>query len=149
MRDEITDHRTDSKLTNAQNQRIALFPFNSTTFVYSGSAVIDTNNTSGFFSNQDNGVVALYTIAAVDGFQTQNVAFSKDGGYTFETYANNPILIIQSENFRDPQVTWHATTKKWVMAVSHASVFAIEFYVRRATLLQFGKQLADFWLDFE
>ena len=28
--------------------------------IFSGSAVIDVNNTSGFFPNQKNGVVAMY-----------------------------------------------------------------------------------------
>lgn len=76
---------------------------------------MDTNNTSGMFPNQTNGVVAFYTIADYPadgsvGLQTTNVAFSYDDGYTFETYAENPIQNINSSQFRDPQVTWHAPT---------------------------------------
>ena len=76
--------------------------------MYSGSAVVDSNNTSGMFPDQDNGVVAFYTIAAAGGLQTTNVAFSYDDGYTFETYAENPIVNVGSDQYRDPQVVWHA-----------------------------------------
>lgn len=82
--------------------------------MYSGSAVVDANNTSGMFPNQDNGVVAIYTIASFPavgtGSQTTNVAFSYDDGYTFETYAKNPVVDVGSDQYRDPQVTWHAAT---------------------------------------
>ncbi|KAK3720614.1 Invertase [Vermiconidia calcicola] len=121
-------HATSEDLYHWTNQKIAIWPFNSTTYVYSGSAVNDPNNTSGFFPDQDNGLVALYTIAASGGLQTQNVAYSRDGGYTFETYADNPVINVGSTQFRDPQVTWHAPTEKWVMAVAYSQEFAIEFY---------------------
>ena len=65
--------------------------------------MVDVNNTSGFFPDQDNGVVAIYTIAVYTttaGPQTQNIAYSRDGGYTFETYAGNPVLDINSTQVR-------------------------------------------------
>ena len=127
--DQHWGHATSRDLYHWENQKIAIWPFNSTTYVYSGSAVIDTNNTSGFFPGQDNGVVAAYTIAAIPGFQTQNIAYSKDGGYTFETYASNPVININSTQFRDPQVTWHPEIESWVMTLSHATEFTIQFYV--------------------
>ena len=80
--------------------------------------------------------MALYTIAASGGLQTQNVAYSRDGGYTFETYADNPVINVGSTQFRDPQVTWHAPTEKWVMAVAYSQEFAIEFYVSPLFLSQ-------------
>lgn len=89
------------------NQKIAIYPPNSTTFVYTGSAVIDVNNTSGFFPNQDNGVVAIFTLAdytTTAGIQNQNIAYSVDGGYTFEMWEGNPIIDVNSINFRDPKV---------------------------------------------
>ena len=127
--DQHWGHATSRDLYHWENQKIALWPFNKTTYVYSGSAVIDTDNTSGFFPNQDNGVVALYTIAAAGGFQTQNLAYSRDGGYTFETYAKNPIINIDSTQFRDPQVTRYGS--HWVMATARSSEFKIEFWVSR------------------
>lgn len=80
------------------------------------------------FPDQDNGVVAIYTIAAYPGLQTTNIAFSYDDGYTFETYAENPIVNVGSDQYRDPQVTWHAPSQKWVQVISWADYFTIEFY---------------------
>jgi len=132
-------HVTSPDLYHWENQKIALWPPSNTTFVYSGSAVVDVNNTSGFFPDQDNGVVAIYTIAAFTttaGVQTQNIAYSRDGGYTFETYADNPVIDINSTQFRDPKVLWHVPTEKWVMVVSYASEFTIGIYVRLQNELQ-------------
>lgn len=58
------------------------------------------------FPNQTNGVVAVYTINSPD-LQTQDIAFSYDGGYTFEKYENNPVIMPGGTNpsqFRDPKV---------------------------------------------
>jgi len=65
----------------------------------------------------------------VAGKQTQNIAYSRDGGYTFETYADNPVIDVNSTQFRDPKVIWHAPTEKWVMVVSYATDFTIGIYV--------------------
>lgn len=53
-------HATSEDLYTWENQPIALFPPDDDTFVWSGSAVIDADNTSGFFPNQTDGVVAIY-----------------------------------------------------------------------------------------
>ena len=121
-------HATSTNLYHWENQKIAIWPTNSTNYIYSGSAVVDANNTSGFFPNQDNGVVAMYTLAVEDGYQVQNIAYSFDDGYTFQQYENNPVINIQSPQFRDPQVTWHNDTQRWVVAIAHATEFKIEFY---------------------
>jgi beta-fructofuranosidase len=120
-------HATTTDGYTFENQPIALFPPNNETFVYSGSAVIDSNNTSGYFTNQTNGVVAIYTLATST-LQTQNIAFSKDGGYSFEPYEANPVIDIGSAQFRDPQVFWHAQTQKWVMVTVYAAEFAVGIY---------------------
>lgn len=111
-------HATSTDLYHWENQKIAIFPSNSTDYIYSGSAVVDVNNTSGFFPNQDNGVVAMYTLAVEDGYQVQNIAYSVDNGYTFQQYEKNPVINIQSPEFRDPQVTWHSDTQRWVRVFS-------------------------------
>ncbi|KAK5119086.1 hypothetical protein LTR62_000297 [Meristemomyces frigidus] len=124
-------HATSQDLYHWENQKIAIWPPNNTTFVYSGSAVVDTNNTSGFFPNQTNGVVAIYTLAHQTtgaGVQNQNIAYSRDGGYTFVTYANNPVIDVHSNQFRDPKVIWHSATQKWAMVVSYATDFVIGIY---------------------
>jgi len=96
-------HATTTDGYTFENQPIAIFPPNNETFVFSGSAVVDVNNTSGYFPGQDNGVVAIYTLNNSTS-QNQNIAFSKDGGYTFEPYEGNPVIDIGSTQFRDPQV---------------------------------------------
>ncbi|KAK6823588.1 hypothetical protein PG989_000321, partial [Apiospora arundinis] len=92
-----------------ENQAIALFPPAERVYVFSGSAVIDVNNTSGFFPDQDNGIVAIFTLAhynedGSDGPQTQAIAYSHDEGYTFRYYDQNPVIHSTSSQFRDPTV---------------------------------------------
>jgi hypothetical protein len=99
-------HATSKDLFTWDNQPIAIFPGSKEEGVFSGSAVIDTNNTSGMFPNQTNGVVAIYTINTPE-MQTQDIAFSHDGGYSFEKYENNPVIRPGGTNptqFRDPKV---------------------------------------------
>ena len=109
--DQHWGHATSPDLYHWTNQKIALWPYNETNYVFSGGAIVDANNDSGMFPDQDNGVIAFYTIANYPeegiGYQTTNIAFSHDDGYTFETYAENPIINPGSDQYRDPQVVWH------------------------------------------
>lgn len=118
-------HATSDDLYHWTNQPIAIFPPNSTSQVFSGSAVLDPNNTSGFFPNTTDGVVAIYTLNTPT-LQVQEVAYSTDGGYSFTPYENNPVLSVGSNQFRDPKVFWYQD--HWVMAVAAANDFAIEIY---------------------
>src|SRR4051794_2615251 len=93
--------------------------------VFSGSAVVDHENTSGFGSPDNPAMVAIYT-AAKPGNQSQALAYSTDKGRTWTRYAGNPVLDIGSSEFRDPKVFWYAPERKWVMAV----VMAVEHKVR-------------------
>ena len=85
------------------------------------------NNTSGFFPNQTNGVVAMYTLNTAQE-ETQEIAYSSDGGYHFTKYANNPVISIGSTQFRDPKVLWYAPTQSWVAVISYAQDFVIGIY---------------------
>ena len=96
-------HATTTDGYTFLNQPIALFPDAEGNTIFSGSAVVDRNNTSGFFPDQDNGVVAIYTLASSTR-QAQAISYSRDGGYTFESYSGNPVIDVNSANFRDPQV---------------------------------------------
>ncbi|KAI0869432.1 glycosyl hydrolase [Hypoxylon argillaceum] len=124
-------HATSTDLYHWVNQPIALFPPEETVYVFSGSAVVDANNTSGFFPDQANGVVAMFTLARyyADGSagpQTQNLAYSRDGGYTFEYYAGNPVIDSVSSQFRDPKVLWYGD--RWVVAVAYAQEFVVGLF---------------------
>ncbi|KAJ4373604.1 Invertase [Didymella sp. IMI 355093] len=123
-------HATSTDLFTWTNQQIAIFPGSEDEGVFSGSAVIDSNNTSGMFPNQTNGVVAIYTINTPQR-QTQDIAFSYDGGFTFKKYENNPVLVpggTHPTQFRDPKVTWHEPTKSWVMVVAYPVDFVVGFF---------------------
>ncbi|KAF3009591.1 hypothetical protein E8E13_006549 [Curvularia kusanoi] len=123
-------HATSGDLFTWTNQQIAIFPGSAVEGVFSGSAVIDANNTSGMFPNQTNGVVAIYTINTPQR-QTQDIAFSYDGGYTFKKYENNPVLSPGGTNptqFRDPKVIWYQPTQSWVMAVAYPVDFVVGIF---------------------
>lgn len=70
--------------------------------------MIDEANTSGFFPHQNNGVVAILTLHNSSS-ETQALAFSRDGGYTFEYYKGNPVIDAKSTSFRDPKVGYIIT----------------------------------------
>ncbi|KAF4581339.1 hypothetical protein EYR40_002927 [Pleurotus pulmonarius] len=120
-------HATSTDLYHWTNQPIALFPHLNVTGIFTGSIVIDVNNTSGFFPNQTNGVVAIYTGDGSDD-ENQRLAFSTDDGFTFEQFSGNPVLAIGSRAFRDPKVIRHKETRMWVMSVAFANDRAIGFF---------------------
>ncbi|KAI9645800.1 Invertase [Ciborinia camelliae] len=118
-------HATSRDLYHWDNQKIALYPGAEGEAIFSGSIVVDKNNTSGLFPNQNNGVVAIYTLNTAEA-ETQNIAYSFDGGYTFDKYAHNPVIPSTSTQFRDPHVTWFED--HWVMVVAYARAFEIGIF---------------------
>ena len=86
---------------------------------FSGSAVIDWNNSSGFGANGRPPMVAAYTgHNPKTKNQSQYIAYSNDKGRTWTVHGK--VLDIGSTEFRDPKVFWHAPTKRWVMVVVKA-----------------------------
>jgi len=83
--------------------------------IWSGSAVVDWENTSGFGHGSDPPLVALYT-AAGDPF-SQCLAFSLDRGRTWTKYEQNPVLPQIVSGNRDPKVVRHAPSRQWIMAL--------------------------------
>lgn len=81
--------------------------------IFSGSAVVDKNNTAGLGKGA---VVALYTSAGEN--QTQSMAYSTDNGKTFTKYEGNPIITSTVPDFRDPHVFWNEDIKKWNMILA-------------------------------
>ena len=82
--------------------------------MFSGSAVVDWNNTSGFGTAENPPLVLLYTAAGNP--TVQGIAYSTDGR-TFTKYAANPVIPQITEGNRDPKVMWHAPTKQWIMVL--------------------------------
>ncbi|MCA0757119.1 GH32 C-terminal domain-containing protein [Paenibacillus sp. N4] len=84
---------------------------------WSGSAVVDWQDTTGFFGGKP-GLVAIFT-SVKDGIQSQSLAYSRDKGRTWIKYEGNPILPNPNvKDFRDPKVFWHEPSGAWVMVVS-------------------------------
>lgn len=115
------------------------------TMIFSGSAVVDLQNTSGFFGKDSSGIVAIYTSHVHDGnnqiTQHQSIAHSADAP-TFKVYENNPVLDEKLKDFRDPKVFWYEPQKKWVMAVVIPDKFKARFYESKD--LKSWKLLSEF-----
>ena len=112
-----------------------------TTGVFSGSAVVDHNNTSGFGTRENPPIVAIFTEHQNDeSNQSQCLAYSLDEGLTFTKYEGNPVLNINEKNFRDPKVQW--IDGQWIMTVALANEFKISFY--SSPDLKNWKHLSDF-----
>ncbi|PDP68826.1 GH32 C-terminal domain-containing protein [Prevotella intermedia] len=85
--------------------------------IFSGSAVIDKDNTAGYGKNA---IIALYTSASDKNGQIECMAYSTDKGYTYTKYEHNPVLTPFDglKDFRDPKVFWYEPAKKWYMIIS-------------------------------
>lgn len=81
--------------------------------IFSGSAVVDHNNTAGFGAGA---IIAIYTQNGDR--QVQSIAYSTDNGRTFTKYADNPVLVSEARDFRDPKVFWYEGTKRWIMVLA-------------------------------
>lgn len=111
--------------------------------VFSGSVVVDYLNTSGLGSTEDPALVAIYTEFNVQSrIQTQCLAFSIDEGITWNKYAGNPVLDINSKEFRDPKVFWDEVENRWLMAIALAAEQKIRFY--ESSNLKNWNHLSDF-----
>lgn len=106
---------------------------------FTGSALIDKNNTAGFGKGA---YIAAYTVFEKDSKkQAQGISFSHDGK-TFHYYPGNPVIDIGSKEFRDPTVFWYEPTKKWVMVVAKALEKKVKFYT--STDLKHWTWVSDF-----
>ena len=113
-----------------------------TVMIFSGSCVVDKDNTSGFFTkNGEQNIVAIYT-GHQEKKQAQYLAFSTDSGHTFTKYNANPVLDLYKKDFRDPKVFWHNPSSQWVMLVTLPTEYKVLFFGSK-NLTQW-KQLGEF-----
>ena len=121
-------HATSTDLMHWTEQTVAMTR-DELGAIFSGSCVIDKDNTAGFGANA---MVALYTSAGetgdVAGKQQQSIAYSTDGGKNFTRYTANPVIKNDDDNLRDPKVFWHAESKQWIMALAKGWKMGVEFY---------------------
>ena len=97
--------------------------------IFSGSAVVDYFNTTGFGTLENPPMVAIYTAHKHDhSHQSQHLAFSLDEGLTWVKYQGNPVLDLQLDHFRDPKVFWDRTIESWLMSVVLPKQRKVAFY---------------------
>lgn len=126
-------HATSEDLVDWKHKPIALYP-DSLGYIFSGSAVVDEENTAGF---GENALVAIFTYhnpnmeqEGRDDFQYQGIAYSLDQGETWTKYKGNPVLANPGvRDFRDPKVFHDPLTDNWKMIIAagdHLQLFASE-----------------------
>ena len=117
--------------------------------IFSGSAVVDHNNSTGFGDGTRPPLVAIYTshYTRADGstWQAQSLAYSVDGGKTFIKYEENPVIKFDDPDFRDPKVIWMEESEQWVMVVALPRQHKVQFYASE-NLIDW-KFLSDFGPD--
>lgn len=117
-------------------------------WIFSGSVVVDKNNTSGFGANS---MIAIYTADYHGKKENQHLAYSTDKGRTWTKYKKNPLIAAPlpdgkvMKDFRDPNVFWHEPSKQWIMTLALPTEFKIHIYGSKNLLnwnflSEFGKQ---------
>jgi len=118
-------HAISTDLIHWEHLPIALYP-DSLGTIFSGSAVIDWNNSSGLGIPGQPPMVAIFTHhnqgladQGSDRFQYQSLAYSLDKGRSWTKFGGNPVLENPGiRDFRDPKVIWHGESEKWIMALA-------------------------------
>lgn len=123
-------HAVSKDLTHWQHLPVALKEENGI-MIFSGSAVVDHRNTSGFGSSENPPMIAIYTGHRDDGNtvrQDQRIAYSLDNGRSWTKYEGNPVIDEGMSDFRDPKVFWHEDSEKWIMVVALSKEQKVRFY---------------------
>ena len=94
-------HAIGTDMVHWRNLPVAI-PEDPQYMAYSGSAVVDWNNSSGLCKNPDSQdrscLIAIYAAAYKDR-QKQNIAFSNDRGRTWTNYSGNPVVDLDAPRF--------------------------------------------------
>ncbi|WP_346860292.1 glycoside hydrolase family 32 protein [uncultured Draconibacterium sp.] len=143
-------HAISTDLVHWQHLPVALSP-DSLGFIFSGSAVVDRNNTSGFGSKENPPLIAIFTyhnpeIVEAGGVEveSQAIAYSLDKGRSWTKYEGNPVIPNDgNRDFRDPNVIWNEEIQKWNLVLSasdHVQIYSSEN-------LKEWKHESDFGID--
>jgi len=117
-------HATSTDLIYWEHKKIALFP-DKLGLIFSGSAIVDINNTSGLGTLKNPAMIAIFTYHNMEiekageiNMQSQGLAYSIDEGETWTKYKGNPIIANPNlKDFRDPNVFWNKITNNWNLIV--------------------------------
>lgn len=147
-------HAVSRDLVKWENLPIALYP-DSLGYIFSGSAVVDWKNTSGFGKNGQPPLVAMYTYhdmeaerAGSDTRESQAIAYSLDRGRTWVKYEGNPVIPNPGKvrDFRDPKLVWDEARSQWVTTLAvgqHAELWASPDFKTWKKLSEFGADLGN------
>lgn len=144
-------HAISTDLIHWEHMPVALYP-DDNGWIFSGSAVVDVDNTSGLGSADKPAMVAIFTYHDPIGeragnvdFQTQGIAYSIDRGRTWKMYEKNPVLKNPGiRDFRDPKVMWHDASGKWIMTLAvmdHIRFYSSPDLINWSFESEFGKEL--------
>lgn len=102
--------------------------------VFTGSVVVDDENSSRLCANNKPCLVAIYTAhhdksgTETENREAQALAVSQDRGRTWQRFAGNPVLDVGLPEFRDPSVSWSEENHAWLMAVSLPNEHQVAFF---------------------
>ncbi len=105
-------HAVSEDLVHWTELPIALYPPQFGDWCFSGSAVVDVNDTGGFRKGDEPAIVVAYTSTG----RGECIAYSNDRGRTFTEFEGNPVV---RHSGRDPKVIWYGPGRHWVMALYH------------------------------
>ncbi|MCM4169089.1 Levanase [Arenibacter antarcticus] len=145
-------HAISTDMVAWKEQPIALYP-DEKGYIFSGSAVVDLENTSGFGIGGKVPIIAMFTYHNTDikkakgiDVESQAIAYSLDEGLTWTKYSGNPVIENPGiRNFRDPKVSWNKEQKKWIMVL--AANDKVMFYGSKD--LKSWELLSDFGGDWD
>ena len=103
-------HAISEDLVRWKEQKIALYQQSIRDMAFSGTAVIDKNNDSGFKTGPEDPMLLFFTSTG----RGECISYSNDAGRTFTEYSGNPVIVHKG---RDPKVLWYEPDKKWVLVV--------------------------------
>ncbi len=116
-------HAVSRDLVRWEEREPALYPDELGT-MFSGSAIVDTRNVTGLKQNHNDVILLYYTAAGNTDSElsrtqpfTQCLAYSIDGGDTFEKYAGNPVVPFMEQENRDPKVIYDKEKDIYVMVL--------------------------------
>lgn len=143
-------HAVSKDLVHWDNLPIALYP-DTLGYIFSGSAVIDWNNSSGLQQGGHPPLIAVFTqhsetrrrAGRID-YENQCIAYSLDMGRTFIRFGSNPVITNPGEkDFRDPKVIWYAKLQKWIMVLAagnHVMFYGSSDLLKWEYMSEFGSE---------
>ncbi|MEG1587335.1 MAG: family 78 glycoside hydrolase catalytic domain, partial [Bacteroidales bacterium] len=139
-------HAVSKDLVHWSQLPEALYPDHLGT-MYSGSAVIDYQNTAGFNKGKTPAMIAFYTAASPDR-QVQCMAYSLDKGRSWVKYEKNPLIDSKEKwntpDTRDPKVFWYEPSSHWVMILNERDGHSI-YISENLKDWKFESHITGFW----